>query len=112
MYYNDLKYIEKKLKKEYLNTNLNLLDIGCSDGEFAELLMQKFAVIADGIEINKELANKAKKKLRTVYNKIDSNVSFQNYDVIILRGTIHYLSSNEINLILKKANKKCIIIQI
>jgi hypothetical protein len=110
MYYNDLKYIEKNLKKEYLNTNLNFLDIGCSDGEFAKLLMQKFAVIAHGIEINKELANNAKKKLRKVYNKIDGKVPFQNYDVIILRGTIHYLSSNEINLILKKSNKKCIII--
>jgi len=110
MYFNDLVYIEKNLKKMFSNKNLNVLDIGCSNGEFSELLMQKFGVIVDGIEINREHADIAKKKLRKVYNKIDSKVFFQKYDVIILRGLIHYLSNYEINLILRNTNRKCIII--
>ena len=110
MYFNDLIYIEKNLKKVLSNNFLNILDIGCSNGEFSQLLMQKFGVIVDGVEINTKQADIAQKKLRKVYKKIDNNVVFQKYDIIILRWLIHYLSDNEINLILKNANKKCILI--
>ena len=110
MYFNDLKYIEKNLKKVSSNNFLNVLDIGCSNGVFSQLLMQKFGVIVDGVEINTEQADIAEKKLRKVYNKIDSKIDFRKYDVIILRGLIHYLRGNEINLILKNANRKCILI--
>ncbi|CAN5644187.1 hypothetical protein BH23PAT2_BH23PAT2_03850 [soil metagenome] len=75
--------------------NSTVLDIGCSGGNFGQELIKQKNCIVDGIEINRDDIDIARKKLRNVYelnielNEININ---QEYDVLFMGDVIEHLA--------------------
>jgi 2-polyprenyl-3-methyl-5-hydroxy-6-metoxy-1,4-benzoquinol methylase len=72
-----------------------VLDVGCSSGNFGEVIIAKKNTIVDGVEMDSKDATIAKKKLRKVYNlniETDDISSLDpDYDVIYLGDVIEHL---------------------
>ena len=71
-----------------------ILDVGCSSGNFGQLLKQKKDTIVWGVEPNKEASELAKKKLDKVFcNYFDDNLDFedQRFDCIIFNDVLEHL---------------------
>ena len=86
---------------ELIKKNAEVLDVGCNIGFLARILMEK-KVITDGIDINNEALQKAKKYCRQVYkrdlykNKLD--IKKQTYDYIIFADVLEHLPRPDILL--------------
>ncbi len=94
--------------KVNLNKNSKILDIGCGRANIIGALQQKykFKYKAIGIDIVK---NKNIKK--NILFKKNDGIDFlkqdkKNYDLILLKQTIHFLSPKKINLLLKLAKSR------
>ena len=99
------KFLKTKIN---LNKNSKILDIGCGRAIIISALQQKFKFRykAIGIDI---VRNKNIKK-NIIFKKNDG-IDFlkknkKNYDLILLKQTIHFLSSKKINLLLKLAKSR------
>ena len=99
------KFLNTKIN---LNKNSKILDIGCGRANIISALQQKykFKYKAIGVDIVK---NKNVKK-NIIFKKNDG-IDFlkkdkQGYDLILLKQTIHFLSPNKINLLLKLAKSR------
>ena len=70
---------------------LEIIDIGCSNGEFSE----KFNSIGSvtGVEINKIQASEAAKRIKLVLREIPKNSIF---DIVLIRGTLQHLPDENI----------------
>jgi len=87
--------------ENFINLNVNVLrkpigeleiiDIGCSNGEFSK----KFNPIGNvtGVEINKIQANEAAKKIKLVLHEIPKISIF---DIVLIRGTLQHLPDENI----------------
>ena len=87
--------------EKFINLNVNVLrkplgdleiiDIGCSNGEFSK----QFNSIGNvtGVEINRIQANEAGKKIKQVLQEIPKNSIF---DIVLIRGTLHHLPDENI----------------
>ena len=91
-----------------LNKNSKILDIGCGRANIISSLQQKykFKYKAIGIDIVK---NKNIKK--NIIFKKNNGIDFlrkdkKNYDLILVKQTIHFLSPKKINLLLKLAKSR------
>jgi SAM-dependent methyltransferase len=107
MYLLDLKFIKNLIPNL---ENMNILDIGCSNGEFLSL----FTNVPNkyGVEINAEQRVEAKKLAIEIFESIeDASKSNVNFDLIILRGTLHYLKDYEIENIFKMKSRYVAILQ-
>lgn len=87
--YYDIFYQNKNYQKEvnfllnFIKENDYILDVGCGTGNHAEFLQKHNKI--DGIDLNKEMLDIAKNKLKGNlynYNILDININ-QKYDVII-----------------------------
>ena len=99
------KFLKNRIN---LNKNSKILDIGCGRANIISALQQKykFKYKAIGIDIVK---NKNIKK-NIIFKKNDG-IDFlkkdkKNYDLILLKQTIHLLSPKKINLLLKLAKSR------
>ena len=100
--YERIKFLVKNLSK-YIDKNkkYKLLDLGCSKGEIIYSLKEKFRNIEfTGIDISKELLEKAKKEnfLKTVrFIKDDiSNFSLnEKFDIVIMSGVLSIFDDYE-----------------
>lgn len=74
------------------SSDFSLLDVGCSSGEFLELLLNS-KIETEGVEINPELANMARKRTNAVIYEGDiCEISILNkYDVIIFAEIIEHI---------------------
>jgi len=80
---------------------LNILDIGCADGAFSKLFLPFGRVY--GVEINVSESKKAREVLFQVEDSYPFEVEF---DLIIIRGTLHHLPDSEIFFDFVKTNLK------
>ena len=99
------KFLKTKIN---LNKNSKILDIGCGRANIISSLQQKykFKYKAIGIDIFK---NKNIKK--NIIFKKNNGIDFlrkdkKNYDLILVKQTIHFLSPKKINLLLKLAKSR------
>lgn len=82
---------------EFIKNNDLVLDVGCSTGYYARLLIDDKSCIVDGIEIDKEDRAEAKKILRDVYdidldrNDWPKNLLSKKYDIIFLGDVIEHV---------------------
>ncbi|HUD10554.1 MAG TPA: class I SAM-dependent methyltransferase [Candidatus Saccharimonadales bacterium] len=99
-YYADSEYVEDSNTPWYkalklMPDSLKLLDVGCSSGNFDEVVIDRKRAIVDGIELNKKDAAIAAKKLRKVFNfnieTDDLSALDTDYDVIYLGDIIEHL---------------------
>ena len=81
-------YISKILKTNNF-TNLKVLDVGCSTGEFIEIVFPDTKSV-DGIEPSSYAAEIAEKKSIKIIEEISGT---NKYDVIIYRGSIQLIPS-------------------
>lgn len=96
---------------EMISPNSTVLDVGCSSGYFAEVLIENLKCAVDGLEIDTEDAKKARKICREVYELNLNNTSFseikQQYDFIIFADVLeHLLNPVEVLKRIKKLLKK------
>ena len=110
MYQRDLQYLDKIFKKVRFNKIDLVLDVGCSEGTFSNLIKEKFSCQVHGIEVNRNQAKLAKKVIDKVYNSLFDMQFSKKYDLIVLRGTLHYLTAEELERILEFGRKGCLII--
>lgn len=79
----------------YITAKSSVLDIGCSSGHFGEVLIDRKKCIVDGVELDKNDFETAKKKLRNVYRlnieTDDLSAIEQKYDYIYLGDVIEHL---------------------
>jgi|ERR1035437_6293767 2-polyprenyl-3-methyl-5-hydroxy-6-metoxy-1,4-benzoquinol methylase len=79
----------------YLPKNLDqVLDIGCSEGNFGKLLKEKFGCKVYGVEPNENAANIAKTKLDYIFNnKFDTSLNFEGvlFDCIFFNDVLEHL---------------------
>lgn len=72
-----------------------ILDIGCSSGNFGEIIIKEKKCTVDGIEIDDDDFNEAKKKLRNVYKldieTDDLSVIKSKYDYVYFGDVIEHL---------------------
>lgn len=76
-------------------SNSKVLDVGCSSGNFGEVLINKKSCTVDGIELDKKDAKEASKKLRKVYVRNIETDSLKDikkdYDIIYFGDVIEHL---------------------
>ena len=97
MYQSDIKWLLKHMKNY---ENLSILDIGCSDGLFTNLLSA--IGIPYGVEINstQRLTAKLNHGL-TVFGSLQEAMDSElKFDCLLLRGTLHHLSKAELDLVI------------
>ena len=85
----DYNWVRAKLGKN-LSKRLTVLDIGCSDGHFLNQFPQKNFNLF-GIEPNKKQAEISQ---RLGIQIIQPVTSFENFDIVIIRGTLHHLPNS------------------
>ncbi len=102
------KFINFLKKKVKLNKNSQILDIGCGRANIISALHSKykFKLKPIGIDITKN-----KNIKRNIIFKKKNGVSFlkedkKNYDLILLKQTIHFLPQKKLHLILNLAKKR------
>ena len=75
--------------------NSKVLDVGCSSGNFGEILIKNKNCIVDGVEIDKKDILRAQKKLRKVYDlNVETepiNIS-EKYDIVFMGDIIEHLA--------------------
>ncbi len=107
------KYINSFNKFLIKNINLNLdskiLDIGCSRGKILGNLSSKLRLRSKPIGI--DITSHKDKDKRIIFKKIDG-LNFlinnkNNFDLILIKQTIHLLKNKEINKLIK-LSKKCL----
>jgi len=98
--YSSSKFVEDKNNSwykvfQFIEPNSNVLDVGCSSGNFGEVLIKNKGCVVDGIELDKEDAVQAQTKLRNVYNFNIETDSLENlkdkYDYIYFGDVIEHL---------------------
>lgn len=99
--YSDSEYDEENANSSWfkvyklIEKNDTVLDIGCSSGNFGEILQKRKKCVVDGVEIDVSDYNLAKKKLHNVYRldieKDDLKEITDKYDVIYFGDVIEHL---------------------
>ena len=105
------KYIQSLnnflLKQKKLNRNSQILDIGCGRGKIIGSLSSKLKLINKPIGI--DLVNHKDKDKRINFKKIDALSFFltnkKEFDLILVKQTIHLLKISEIKTLLVKMKK-------
>ena len=92
-------YIYKSLFKS--NSEINVLEIGCGEGNLMQYLAKIFKCNILGIDISSKQVDLAKKKSLNVIHKdifeyLDSDYCKDNFDLIILIDVIEHLPKNKI----------------
>ncbi|HUD06356.1 MAG TPA: class I SAM-dependent methyltransferase [Candidatus Saccharimonadales bacterium] len=99
-YYADSKYVDDPNTPWYKALQLipdkgKILDVGCSSGNFGQILIDRKNAIVDGIELDKKDAEIARKKLRKVFTlnvETDSlDTLDKDYDIIYFGDVIEHL---------------------
>jgi 2-polyprenyl-3-methyl-5-hydroxy-6-metoxy-1,4-benzoquinol methylase len=99
-HYSDSSYSDNPNSSWYkilhlVDAGSKVLDIGCSSGNFGEILIKEKNCIVDGIELDKEDSSEARKKLRNVYElniETDSlDAITDKYDYIYFGDVIEHL---------------------
>ena len=85
----DYNWIRAKLG-EIGSTRYKILDIGCSDGHFLNQFSKSHFDLF-GIEPNESQAEMSK---RIGIQIIQPITSFENFDIVIIRGTLHHLPNS------------------
>ena len=107
------KYINSFNKFLIKNINLNhdskILDIGCSRGKILGNLSSKLRLRSKPVGI--DITSHKNKDKRIIFKKIDG-LNFlinnkNNFDLILIKQTIHLLKNKEINKLIK-LSKKCL----
>lgn len=84
----DYGFLVKALGKDFMsNKFIRVLDFGCADGAFLDILPQSWQKY--GVEINAQEAAKASAKGYQLLTEIPADVEF---DLIIIRGVLHHIS--------------------
>ena len=95
------------LKLNRLDSNSNILDIGCGRGKILGLLSSKLKLKNKPIGI--DLINHRDKDKRIHFKNIDALSFFstnkKKFDLILVKQTIHLLRFNEIKILLNKMDK-------
>lgn len=101
----------KKQIHEYLTnnftTNDTVLDVGCGQGDYYEMLKDYFKRI-DGVEIWEPYIHKykLKEKYNNIFNTNIIDFEFDYYDIIIMGDILEHLSRNDaVNLVNRISNK-------
>ena len=81
---------------DLIGKGAKVLDVGCSNGKFAEALIHFKSCIVDGVEPDKGDATKAKKIMRTVATSfmeqaLDNEFKREQYDSIVFLDVIEHL---------------------
>lgn len=80
---------------EYINEGDNVLDVGCSSGNFGEVLIKLKNCTVTGLDLDKEDINKASKKLnKAIVGDINDELTRKKlgkYDIIIFADVIEHL---------------------
>jgi hypothetical protein len=95
----DRKFIEKQVSKS-LSLPISLLDIGCEDGSFSKPFLS-YGWNVFGIEINSKIAKLANANGIKLLKSVELDKKF---DIVIIRGTLHYLPDYETVLQSIKSN--------
>lgn len=108
--YYDIFYQNKDYKKEvkfllnFIDDNMNVLDIGCGTGIHASLL-QKENISVDGLDLNKEMLDIAKKRIKgSLYNQNMLNIDInKKYNIIISMFAVlnHLKNTDELEIVFK-----------
>ncbi len=105
-YKNDLKkysFIKSFLRKN-LKKNFNLLDIGCSSGNFLEFCKKNLTKNCYGLEPSKESFKIATKKKLNIFNtSIENFKTNKKFDLISFWASLEYCTN--IDLVIKKIKK-------
>jgi 2-polyprenyl-3-methyl-5-hydroxy-6-metoxy-1,4-benzoquinol methylase len=109
MYKNDLKYVNSILNKLQFKNPSFILDVGCADGTFSKLILDEYSCQVHGIELNTKQRILASKIIDKTYKSLSDLDLLEKYDVIILRGTLHYLTETEVDKILKLSSNGCVV---
>ena len=74
-----------------------VLDLGCGTGQLGKALRARQKCVVDGIELNKEAADKARLNLSAVYqdnlNRFDPSHLNVKYDVLVFADILEHLVS-------------------
>lgn len=97
------KEIKEYLKNKY-DRNITILDVGCGEGTYFNLLYPYYTNI-DGVEIYKPNIDKydLELKYKKVYNKNIVDMEYNYYDVIIFGDIIEHLTVEDAQKVLKYA---------
>ena len=107
MYQLDINFIRKNVNDI---AKYRILDVGCSDGSFINLLVENNDLY--GLEINEDQAKNAALQLRAVFRNLDEVLNSKIYfDVLIFRGTLHHLTVAEITKLIDLKPKYIVILQ-
>jgi len=99
-----LKFNNFLIKENKLNSNSQILDIGCGRGKILGSLSSKLKLNHKPIGI--DLVNHTDKDKRILFRKINAlsffSVNKNKYDLILIKQTIHLLKLKEIKILLSK----------
>ena len=102
----------KKEIKEYLESKFSreasVLDVGCGNGTYYELLKGYFKRI-DGVEVFKGNIEKyrLREKYSNIYNKDIEDFRYKWYDIVIFGDVIEHLGVEEAKKVIEYANDRC-----
>ena len=86
----DFNWVRARLR-EIGHNRAKILDVGCSDGAFLnQFPKDQFELF--GIESNEQEAKKSK---RLGIQILDTQSTFKNFDIVIIRGTLHHLPNSQ-----------------
>ena len=72
------------------------LDVGCASGELGRLLIEhRVATRVDGVEVNRDAAELAKKVLRKVWvgtvEELSQDIPWESYDLVVMADVLEHL---------------------
>jgi 2-polyprenyl-3-methyl-5-hydroxy-6-metoxy-1,4-benzoquinol methylase len=82
----DYEFVVSRIQ---LPSKARILDFGCADGSFLSLFARDDAELY-GIEINQEMANKARERDIRIIHEIDES---EHFDLILFRGVLQHISN-------------------
>ena len=93
---------------ERFNKDIKILDVGCGEGTYYDLLHQYFSNI-DGVEIYRPNIDNygLESKYNNVYNTDIKDFKYEYYDVIIFGDVIEHLEIEEAREVLEYACARC-----
>lgn len=95
--------LTRKYVEEYIKVNIgdHILDIGCGNGDILNFLPS--GIFYNGVDLNSNYIEYAKKKFNGKGNFINDKFSkdliknYSNFDIVMANGLLHHLNNDDVN---------------